>query len=160
MYTRSPSFVTLPTFSLCSPFQRRIDPQARFSSRITEITKESRPTSITASATNFLRPANPTPNPLCRLALLGGGSTSHSRTSVESGPDPTLPCLGCLNGLRAVFESRSPGLRAASTPGFRSSDPMFGTTTYYSGSGTGPSLLSSTYKTDNNQWVSSPITLR
>ena len=136
-YTGSPSFVSLPTFSPRSPPPQTVDPQARLS-RITEVTEESRPTSIASSATNFLRPANPTPDGLRRSALLGGGSASHSRTSVESGPDPTLPLPGRLNELRAVFESQSPaGPSAASTLGFRSSSPMFGTTTQTSAMGHG-----------------------
>ena len=136
-YTGSPSFVSLPTFSPRSPFPQTIDPQARLS-RITEVTEESRPTSIAASATTFLRPANPTPDGLRRSALLGGGSASHSRASLESGPDPTLPLPGRLNELRAVFESQSPaGPSATSTQGFRSSSPMFGTTTQTSATGYG-----------------------
>ena len=164
LYTGSPSFLSLPTFSPRSPFPQTMDPVARLS-KITEVTEESRPTSIAAStsATNFLRPTNPTPDGLRRSAVLGGGSSaSHSRASIESGPDPTLPLPGRLNQLRAVFESQSPGPSAASTSGFRSSSPMFtqtstmghgyGSTSYTSrpsspsksgtGSYTGPSLLS------------------
>ena len=133
-YTGSPSFVSLPTFSPRSPFPQIIDPQARLS-RITEVTEESRPTSIAASATSFLRPANPTPDGLRRSALLGGGSASHSRASLESGTDPTLPPPGRLNELRAVFESQSPV--GSSLPGFRSSSPMFGPTTQTSATGHG-----------------------
>ena len=125
-YTGSPSFASLPTFSPRSPFPQIIDPQARLS-RITEVTEESRPTSIAASAASFLRPANPTPDGLRRSALLGGGSASHSRASLESGPDPTLPLPGRLNELRAVFESQSPAgplspplSRPSTTSGFRS----------------------------------------
>ena len=136
-YTGSPSFVSLPTFSPRSPFPQTVDPQTRLS-RITEVTEESRPTSMAASATNFLRPANPTPDGLRRSALLGGGSGSHSRASLESGLDPTLPLPGRLNELRAVFESQSPaGPSAASTPGLRTSSPMFGTTTQTSATGHG-----------------------
>ena len=136
-YTGSPSFVSLPTFSPRSPFPQIVDSLARLS-RITEVTEESRPASIAVSATNFLRPTNPTPEGLRRSALLGGGSASHSRASLESGPDPTLPLPGRLNELRAVFESQSPaGPSAASTPGFRSSSPMFGTTTQTSVTGYG-----------------------
>ena len=166
LYTGSP-FLSLPTFSPRSPFPQTMDPVARLS-KITEVTEESRPTSIAAStsATNFLHPTNPTPDGLRRSAVLGGGSSaSHSRASIESGPDPTLPLPGHLNQLRAVFESHSPCPSAASTPGSRSSGPMFtqtstmghgyGSTSYTSrpsspsksgtgssGSYTGPSLLS------------------
>ena len=126
-YTGSPSFVSLPTtFSPRSPFPQIVDQQARLS-RITERTEDSRPTSIAASTTNLSRPANPTPDSLRRSAILGGGSASHLRASVESAPDPTLPLPGRLNELRAVFESRSPaGPRAPSAPGFRSPSPMVG----------------------------------
>ena len=107
-------------------------------SKITEITEDSRPSSMAVSTTNFLCRANPTPDALRRSALLGGGSASHLRTSTESGPDPTLPPPGRLNELRAVFESQSPaGPHPASTPGFRSSSPMFGTTTQTSATGYG-----------------------
>ena len=91
-----------------------------------------------SSATSFLRPANLTPDGLRRSALLGGGSASHSCASLESGPNPTLPLPGCLNELRVVFESQSPaGPNAASMLGFRSSSPMFGTTTQTSVTGHG-----------------------
>ena len=55
-YTGSPSFASLPTFSSHSPFLQIIDPQARLRSngRI----------SIAASASSFLRLANPTPDGL------------------------------------------------------------------------------------------------
>jgi hypothetical protein len=78
--------VSLPTFSPRSSFPQTVDLLARLS-KIMEITEESRPTSIAASATNFLRPANPTSDGLRRSALLGGGSPSHSRASLESDPD-------------------------------------------------------------------------
>ena len=80
LYTGSP-FLSLPTFSPRSPFPQTMDPVARLS-KITEVTEESRPTSIAAStsATNFLHPTNPTPDGLRRSAVLGGGSSaSHSR---------------------------------------------------------------------------------
>jgi hypothetical protein len=127
--------VSLPIFSPRSPPPQTVDPQARLS-RITELTEESRPISIAASATSLSRPANPTPDGLRRSAILGVGSASHSCASVEPGPDPTLPSPGRLNELRAVFESQSPaGPRAASTPGFRSSSPMPGANTLTSATG-------------------------
>jgi hypothetical protein len=137
LYTGSPSFESLPTFLPRSPLPQTVDLLARLS-RITEVTEESRPTSIAASATNFLHPTNPTPDGLRRSALLGGGSASYSRASLESGPDRTLPPPGRLNELRAVFESQSPaGPRAPSAPGFRSSSPSFGTNTQTSATGHG-----------------------
>ncbi|KAF8958935.1 hypothetical protein BDZ97DRAFT_1761747 [Flammula alnicola] len=128
-YTGSPSFVSLPAFSPRSPPIQPIDPRARLS-RITERTEESRPTSTAFSTTNVTRPANPTPDTLRRSALLGGGTPSHSRSSTDPSSDRTLPPPGRLSELRAVFEAQSPSgghSRAASTPGYRPSSPMFGT---------------------------------
>ena len=134
-YTGSPSFVSLPTFSPRSPIQHPLDPRVRLS-RITERTEESRPSSGTFTASNIIRAANATPDGLRRSAILGI-APSHSRASTDPSSDRTLPPPGRLSELRAVFESQSPSgshSRAASSPGVRSSSPMFGigqsTTTY------------------------------
>jgi hypothetical protein len=136
-YTGSPSFVSLPTFSPRSPIQQPLDPRVRLS-RITERTEESRPSSgtFTITASNIIRAANATPDGLRRSSILGT-TPSHSRFSTDPSSDRTLPPAGRLSELRAVFESQSPSgshSRAASSPGFRSSSPMFGigqsTTTY------------------------------
>ena len=127
-YTGSPSFVSLPTFSPRSPPIHGSDPRARLS-RITERTEESRPTSM-FSSTNVSRPGNPTPDTLRRSAVLSG-TPSHSRISTDPSSDRTLPPPGRLGELIAVFESNSPSFghsRTASTPGYRATSPMFGTT--------------------------------
>ena len=133
-YTGSPSFVSLPTFSPRLPIQP-LDPRVRLS-RITERTEESRPPSGAFTASNIIRAANATPDGFRRSAILGIGP-SHSRASTDPSSDRTLPPPGRLSELRAVFESQSPSgshSRATSSPGLRSSSPMFGigqsTTTY------------------------------
>ena len=131
-YTGSPSFVSLPTFSPRSPVNYPVDPLTRLS-RITERTEESRPASTAFSGIS--RPAAATPDNFRRSAFFAGTTSLHSRSSTEPTSDRTLPIPGRLGELIAVFESQSPGQglshsRAASTPGQRSSSPMFGTSQY------------------------------
>ncbi|KAF9557793.1 hypothetical protein CPC08DRAFT_764341 [Agrocybe pediades] len=125
-YTGSPSFVSLPTFSPRSPPPHQpLDPRIRLS-RITEKTEESRPNSGAFSASG-LRTANPATESTRRSAYLGGGTPSHSRSSTDPSSDRTLPPPGRLSELRAVFEPQSSThSRTTSTPGYRSTSPMFG----------------------------------
>ena len=128
-YTGSPSFVSLPTFSPRSPVNYPVDPLSRLS-RITELTEESRPASTAFSGIS--RPVVTTPDNFRRSAFLAGTTSLHSRSSTEPTSDRTLPIPGRLGELIAVYESQSPGSglghsRTASTPGQRSSSPMFGT---------------------------------
>ncbi len=122
-YSGSPSFVTLPTFSPRSPFNQPSDPRVRLS-RITERTEESRPSSVFSSPSC---PVGTIPDTHRRSAFLGG---AHSRASTEPNSDRSLPVRGRLGELIAVFESQSPSTshsRSTSTPGYRASSPMFGT---------------------------------
>lgn len=161
-YTGSPSFASLPTFSSRSPFNQPSDPRARLS-RITERTEVSRPSS--ASFPSPSRPMSAIPDNHRRSALLGSGA--HSRASTEPSSDRSLPVPGRLGSLIAVFEPHNPNVshsRATSTPGYRETSSMFGTsqsgytfgsTSYsrpsspsksgsgFSGSNTGPDTRSS-----------------
>ncbi|KAG6841362.1 hypothetical protein C0991_011905 [Blastosporella zonata] len=138
-YTGSPSYVTLPTVTLRSTSTPPVDPRARLS-KITERTEESsRPVSAALSAGTATRPANPTPDAFRRSVLLGGTSSSHSRSST----DPGLPPPGRANELIAVFETNSPQGRNASTPGERVTSPFYSTS--YGSRPSSPSKSSASY---------------